>query len=182
MAETSVADRLKAFIERRGLTSSQFADTCGIPRPSLSQLLTGRNKKISDVMIGQIHNMFPELSITWLLFGEGPMETAVSRSDSGAAEPLDYADGLFSFETEDNQDSKKIIFSGNDKIKPENSASESLKKGSKSMQEADGKIEALQNKIKELQLQIEKLQKNPRKVEKIMLYYDDSTFEEFFPR
>lgn len=45
MEEYNVAIRLKGFIESQGLTNSQFADRCGIPRPSLSQLLTGRNKK-----------------------------------------------------------------------------------------------------------------------------------------
>ena len=73
MNEDNVAIRLKGFIEQSGLTYSQFADKCGIPRPSLSQIISGRNKKISDVIVGQIHQAFPELSVLWLLFGEGSM-------------------------------------------------------------------------------------------------------------
>ena len=46
MDTDNVAIRLKGFIQSQGLTNSQFADNCGIPRPSLSQLLGGRNKKI----------------------------------------------------------------------------------------------------------------------------------------
>ncbi|MDE6392710.1 MAG: helix-turn-helix domain-containing protein [Muribaculaceae bacterium] len=78
MDNDNVAIRLKGFIDSEGLSHSQFADKCGIPKPSLSQLLSGRNKKVSDVIIGQIHRAFPDLSVLWLLFGEGGMRTAVS--------------------------------------------------------------------------------------------------------
>jgi predicted XRE-type DNA-binding protein len=43
-----IISRLKLFLEQNGISNSQFADTCGIPRPTLSQLLNGRNKKVSD--------------------------------------------------------------------------------------------------------------------------------------
>lgn len=55
------------------ISNSQFADACGIPRPTLSQLLNGRNKKISDEIISKIHETYPSLSVLWLLFGEGQM-------------------------------------------------------------------------------------------------------------
>ena len=79
MDNDNVAIRLKGFIDSEGLSHSQFADKCGIPKPSLSQLLSGRNKKVSDVIIGQIHRAFPDLSVLWLLFGEGGMRTVASR-------------------------------------------------------------------------------------------------------
>lgn len=69
-------NRLKFFMESRKVTISQFADTCGIPRPTLSQLMNGRNKRVSDEIINKIHNGFPSLSILWLMFGEGTMESA----------------------------------------------------------------------------------------------------------
>jgi len=73
MEKENIVIRLKYFMESEGLTSTQFADRVGIPRPSFSQILSGRNKKISDVIITQIHQGFPNLSIAWLLFGEGEM-------------------------------------------------------------------------------------------------------------
>lgn len=85
MEDQNVAIRLKGFIESEGLSHSQFADRCGIPRPSLSQILSGRNKKISDVIIGQIHKAYPELSILWLLFGEGPMRSGGAGDKCGSA-------------------------------------------------------------------------------------------------
>ncbi len=80
MDSENVSVRLKHFLTESGLSPSVFADTCGIPRPTLSQLLNGRNKKISDVLIGLIHKAYPDLSVMWLLFGEGDM--MVQKNDS----------------------------------------------------------------------------------------------------
>lgn len=80
MEDQNVAIRLKGFIDSQGLTHSQFSDRCGIPRPSLSQIISGRNKKVSDVIVSQIHKAFPQLSILWLLFGEGSMLNSLENS------------------------------------------------------------------------------------------------------
>ena len=61
MNEESIATRLKVFMDSMELSHSQFADSCGIPRPTLSQLLSGRNKKISNLLVGQIHRAYPAL-------------------------------------------------------------------------------------------------------------------------
>lgn len=68
-----IVSRLKMFLDANGIANSQFADNCKIPRPTLSQMLNGRNKKVSDEVISKIHAAYPSLSILWLLFGEGPM-------------------------------------------------------------------------------------------------------------
>lgn len=68
-----IVTRLKDFINFVGLPVTQFADVCNIPRPTLSQLLNGRNKKVSDELISKIHDAYPNLSVLWLMFGEGDM-------------------------------------------------------------------------------------------------------------
>lgn len=77
-----IVNRLILFMEKHGIGSTQFADTCGIPRPTLSQILSGRNKKISDAVISKIHNAYPRLSVLWLLFGEGQMESMQNIASS----------------------------------------------------------------------------------------------------
>ena len=72
-----IVDRLKYFMNLNGIAISQFADTCQIPRPTMSQILNGRNKKISDELIGKIHSAYPTLSIMWLMFGEGNINNSV---------------------------------------------------------------------------------------------------------
>lgn len=189
MSEESIANRLKLFIEMEGLTNSQFADNCGIARPSLSQLLNGRNKKISDVLINQIHQGYPDLNIMWLLFGEGSQKLGESSSYSTSNEEL---------HTGHKSSDEPTLF---DSIEFNSDFSEgenrnSLRVGKKSfvnqiltpLSQSPDKTESISNEyvdaIKEtkfLKAQIEKLQHNPRKVVQIMVYYDDSTFETFIP-
>lgn len=75
--DMDIVNRIKSFMNANGIGSTQFADACRIPRPTLSQILSGRNKKISDEVISKIHEAYPQLSVLWLLFGEGDM---ISRS------------------------------------------------------------------------------------------------------
>ncbi len=79
------------FMEQAGISSSQFADTCEIPRPTLSQLLNGRNKKVSDEVIGKIHRAYPSLNVMWLMFGDGEMllngGDVAATSDAPAVSP-----------------------------------------------------------------------------------------------
>lgn len=166
--EDNIAIRLKGFMEEMGLTNSQFADQCGIPRPSLSQILTGRNKKISDVIVGQIHAAFPRLSVLWLLFGEGEMLIPLPGADSSDEE----FPNLFSESVK-----KPTRESEFDKYSTLASLNEGKNMGSSRMNSG---IQA-DLKNSELQREIEKMRKNPRKVVQITVYYDDSTFETFYP-
>jgi transcriptional regulator with XRE-family HTH domain len=169
MDDDNVAIRLKGFIESEGLTNSQFADRAGIPRPSLSQLLTGRNKKISDVLVGQIHKAFPDLSVIWLLFGEGEMLV----SAPGKEEKDDDALNLFSDEENFLDDDTEMIKKSN--LNALNTPRKPVPNRMNSEIEED-------LRIVELQRQIDKMKRNPRKVSHITVYYDDSTFETFYPR
>lgn len=168
MNEENVAIRLKGFIDEMGLTNSQFADQCGIPRPSLSQLLTGRNKKISDVIVGQIHASFPRLSVLWLLFGEGDMLVSAPTEDDSDA----LNGGLFA-ETDKNSSES----TGNANFS-------NLKALNDTQNGASSRIiteNSANFKIEEMKREIEKMRRNPRKVVQITVYYDDSTFETFYP-
>lgn len=79
-----LVNRLKFFLEENKIAISQFADKCRIPRPTLSQILNGRNKKISDELISKIHEAYPDLSVLWLMFGEGDMVTRANTRTSEA--------------------------------------------------------------------------------------------------
>jgi transcriptional regulator with XRE-family HTH domain len=159
--EDNVATRLKLFIDTKCLTSSQFADKCGIPRPTLSQLLTGRNKKISDVLIGQIHQAYPDLSILWLMFGEGNMLS----TDLISAPDLLEDDLFMQSDTLQMENPNLMALNDEKNILPNRMNKE--KSGTNSL---PGNFEQInQNTI------------SPRKVVQITVYYDDSTFETFYP-
>lgn len=86
-----IVSRLKYFLQQMGIATTAFADVCGIPRPSLSQLLNGRNKKVSNEVIDKIHSAYPELNMMWLMFGDGEMlgpnaNSEVNSSDAQLGE------------------------------------------------------------------------------------------------
>ena len=129
-----IASRLKRFLEANKITNSQFADCCEIPRPTVTQLLNGRNKKVSDEVIRKIHASYPSLSIMWLMFGEepmltgpsissaeiGPNRTIVKSSDSKPPENSFFTGDVDSYPENENvtgptQD-KKIVFSGDELV------------------------------------------------------------------
>lgn len=187
MEDQNVAIRLKGFIDSMGLTYSQFADECGIPRPSLSQLLSGRNKKISDVLVGQIHKAYPELSVLWLLFGEGPMisdnlqpSSASSTPGDDSARPNNNFNGNSS-RFGSNNENDNLKNSGNLSDVENNENVRALNMGDSEGQMADNRLVEALSSIKDLQLQIEEFKKSARKVTQITVYYDDSTFETFVP-
>lgn len=79
-----IISRIKLFMAHSGLSSSQLADSCDIPRPTMSQILNGRNKKISNELIARLHTQYPNLSVMWLMFGEGDM---LVNSNTQTSEP-----------------------------------------------------------------------------------------------
>lgn len=164
MEDSQIAVRLKAIIEHLGLTDSQFADTCSISRPTLSLLLSGKNKKISDVMLAQIHKAFPKISIMWLLFGEGN----VTGSDAEVRN-----NDLFSNENP--------IFQENTRAEEEQLNLINVKQLEKIVKDIiDQAINGSQQDLRELMLKISQ-PASLRKANKITVYYDDSTFETFVP-
>lgn len=179
MSDNNIANRLKLFIDSEGISSSQFADACNIPRPSLSQFLNGRNKKISDIFVTQIHEAFPNLNILWLMFGEGSM-TVDGMPDVA---PLILERGmdrnLFSGDNSEGDNSVIVPNWSDSNVESKESA---LSSGSERSKSSDLERDGMLEEISKLRSEIAKLKRSPRKVTQIMVYYDDSTFETFVPR
>ncbi|MDE7402603.1 MAG: helix-turn-helix domain-containing protein [Muribaculaceae bacterium] len=208
MTDDNAAIRLKGFIEHLGLSYSVFADECGVPRPSLSQILSGRNKKISDVLIRQIHQAFPELSISWLLFGEGNMlvgspanidasaggDGQVSLGDSMGNAGMHHDDTINAdMGSWLDEKGESIVNHGISRVNSPNISGDgsgtskyenlrALNEARKALQDTKEQLDRANETIASLTAQIEKLVKNPRKVGHVTIYYDDSTFETFLPK
>jgi transcriptional regulator with XRE-family HTH domain len=67
--------RLKQFLDAENISQSQFADTIKVVRASVSHVLSGRNNPSYD-FIRAIMNSYPELNIEWLMLGKGKMYKA----------------------------------------------------------------------------------------------------------
>lgn len=183
--EDNIVSRLKLFMDTNGLSSSQFADKCGIPRPTLSQVLAGRNKKVSDSFVKQIHDAFPDLSIVWLMFGEGPVKVSGSTPGFGVSSP-NLTDPV-SIEGAVSQNISSVRIQNS--MEPDSSPSSGKFSTEKALNQSDFSYNSAKNQLFEADLrmldlknQIENMRQNPRKVIQITIYYDDSTFETFIPK
>lgn len=65
-------DRLLQFLSAENITQSQFADTIGVARASISHILSGRNKPGYDFIENTMKH-YPALNIEWLINGTGKM-------------------------------------------------------------------------------------------------------------
>ena len=167
-----IVSRLKIFMEHTTLPISQFADTALIPRPTLSQVLNGRNKKISNELIAKLHEAFPELNIMCLMFGDGNMLT--EGFENVKHEPTVVA----SVESEDRNNSPSL-FDVNATKEPSDDANDDFtidfanNPPSPELQPAVG----VQNA--EVAHPQPRNSDAPRAVSYIMVFYDDNSFEVF---
>ena len=112
-----IITRLNEFVNQRKLSSSQFADLLGIPRPSMSQILNGRNKKISNEFFEKLHQAFPDLDLMWLMFGEtsnvssnDKQETPSDNTNSANTAPslFDAQDNTYTTEATAANDGERV--------------------------------------------------------------------------
>ncbi len=181
-----IVDRLKLFMQNTGLSSSQFADTAQIPRPSFSQIVTGRNKKISNEIFAKLHVAFPMLNMMWLLFGDGDMladGTTVTelklRIDSVHPTPhqgeLEFGttETTSNINLTDNHSPNNNSTQNRATINPETflRIQNDLSSSSKSANDIDSSKQKV----------ISAKQDTSKSIESIMVFYSDNSFEIFRP-
>ncbi len=64
--------RLKQFLAAENITQAQFADSINVVRASVSHVLSGRNNPSYD-FIKAVMLRYPRLNTEWLFFGKGKM-------------------------------------------------------------------------------------------------------------
>lgn len=172
-----IVSRLKKYMDYRQIAISQFADTCFIPRPTISQILNGRNKKISDELIGKIHAAYPELSIVWLMFGEGDMlvNSSIKISEAKNDKKLTF---------DDSQISEHEIFATSEQPFPEiteiySNKSEADNQPREAVKPAVNSTSGLRSS--ELEEVLAGKIESSKKITSIVVFYADNTFQTFNP-
>lgn len=186
-----IVTRIKKFLNLMGIPNSQFADTCEIPRPTVSQLLNGRNKKVSDEIISKIHAAYPSLSVMWLLFGEEPMiieDTAKSTSatniersevnlfDENSAAVRDDRDADENSNLSGLTNHGRIVF---DELKSYTSANN--KDSNVKKQNIEQTIEKITHSAEFKKSNGETSSMSSKEIVSIMVFYSDNSFESFKP-
>ena len=65
-------NRLQQFLAAENISQSQFADSIGVARASISHILSARNKPGFD-FIESMARRYPSLNLEWLITGNGRM-------------------------------------------------------------------------------------------------------------
>lgn len=85
-------NRLKQFLAAENISQAQFADRIKIGKANVSHVLAGRNKPGYD-FISAIMAGFPQLNINWLFFGTGKMYSSTPSVSNSV--DLDSQDSIF---------------------------------------------------------------------------------------
>lgn len=154
-----IVSRIKTFLSVNGIANSIFADKCDIPRPTLSQLLNGRNKKVSNEVLDKIHVAYPEMSMMWLMFGEGDMLTDIGKNITNVENSI--------FDENDEFETAKILDENKSNVEGVNSVTDVLQSITKNI--------GIKSAIKQSDTNDDK------KIVNIMVFYSDNSFESFVP-
>lgn len=80
-------ERIKSVMDYAKLSQQDFSHKLGVSPASLSSIFTGRTNPTNN-HVQAIHRVFPEINVSWLLFGEGEMllsEGASGEMSAGGA-------------------------------------------------------------------------------------------------
>ena len=184
-------DRITLLIKAKNLTAAQFADEIGVQKSSISHILSGRNNASLD-FIQKILTCYPEVNTEWLMFGNGPIfknpGTATNTNTDGHLPPvpapvLPHVD-LFSevspakgtdYRQENDLSSELILNQNAENEDTKNEAVFPLKEKKQIAPEVtERKSES--NMISSVN------RNNPTKtILKIVEFYSDNTYREYFP-
>ena len=157
-----MVNRIFTFIESLQLTPTEFADTIGVSRASISSIKTGRTQPTLS-LVEKIKQRFPNVDINWLILGEGDAPI-VNRGES---EIEVFSDDEVKAEIEVTQ-----ISSNDDTAANEYQAVY--------IAETPRKIEEEPQVVnQETNVPVQSTSERKRSVKKVILLYDDGSFEEF---
>ncbi|MDR2979140.1 MAG: helix-turn-helix domain-containing protein [Bacteroidales bacterium] len=167
-----MTDRIKAVQDYLGLSTAQFADKIGLNRSNLTHIYSGRNQPSLDVT-KKILNTVKEINPEWLVMGNGEMfksKVASSQYDlfsmKESVSAIEVPEQVNKISDEEIALSKMTVSENSSKRKSE-PAITSPKFNIPTVKPVEDHIlDSQQNK----------------KIEKIIILYDDQTFTIHYPQ
>ena len=159
--------RLQQFLNAENLSQSQFADEINVARASVSHILANRNKPGFD-FIESMAKAFPALNLEWLITGKGRMYKSQEAIQPAAdvqkleQQPVIQEDALFEIPAE-----TPLPTTHNERQSQSDAMDRAVKK--------DQVIESTTS------ADCIKSTANKREISKIVVYFSDSTYQEFIP-
>lgn len=157
-----IRDRIQYMLNVLEMKSSAFADSCELPRATVSNILNGKSNVTLEVL-NKIIRTFPDWSHAWLLFGTGPMQHLAHEEQS-----------LFSIEELDQgmrQESRN----------PDHSTTDLFQKSQPSGVEKKREKDAVATQSETTSPPTIVIQQPTKAIEKIIVFYTDSSYQTFMP-
>ena len=144
-------ERILSFLHSENKSYAQFAEEIGVQPSGISHILSGRNNPSLDFIIKMLQK-YPLLSAEWLLFGQGAMYKYVAQPTLFDTEP-------------DIEPNKPLVPPGDtqDRVVAQ-----------KSLEETESALNS-QDYAGHL------VDRGDKTLIKVLLFYSDKTFNEYFP-
>lgn len=144
-------NRLQQFLSAEDISQAQFADTIEVARASVSHVLAGRNKPGYD-FIKSISDHYPKLNLEWLITGKGKMYKYNTSSHPSPAMQ--------------------------EQPEPEDEYSDDLFSQANTRPVAEPEVKKTPTVEIKDSTQIHKSLINQRSISKVIVFFDDNTFQE----
>lgn len=160
--------KIEQLMREFNMNSAQFAEEVGIKNSTLSHILNDRNKASLDVL-KKILGRFQQINPEWLIMDLGKMYRPIINSQ----EPTLFDDFDLTSTISDNKGLKNIENIVSD-------FSESVQKKESTAKKVEIELPVQENvqKIVE-QVFVPKIEYIHKNISRIIIYYNDNTFEEF---
>ena len=161
-------ERIRKFMEYKGISSSELADSIGVQRSNVTHVLKSRNKP-SFQFIEKMLQVYPELNAKWLLLGTGNMIETNSKTRT-------LFDDLTEAKTTEikNEVVQKEISKKENPITPENISPEIKEPPITS---TPGPSEKLSTE----QIVQDQFFSQEKPIEKLIVFFNDRTFKVYYP-
>lgn len=160
-------NRVLEIIENKKLTPSRFADKIGVPRSTISHIISGRNKPSLE-LISKIAEKYPDINLDWLIKGKGSMISSQTTLFDNTQEKQSE---------EDSHKSKQIsnLNTFNDSLQME-TEQKSLEKEKENNKQESSDSEPEQVKKKPVN------NEDSEEISNIIIIYNDDSFKIYNPR
>ena len=159
----NLSAKIELLIQAKKLSASQFADTLGIPRSSISHILSGRNKPSLDV-VQKILIAFPEIPAEELLDDKRDLSITVS-APKVTSTPTSVTPSLFDAVIPSAPESPK------NSLAEQTIVQSNLRRPRESSPKASQPVVAAPTTTTHL----------AKKIERVLIFYTDGTFSESKP-
>lgn len=161
-------DRIRKFMEYKGISPSELADSIGVQRSNVTHVLKSRNKP-SFQFIEKMLQVYPDLNAKWLLLGTGNMIESNVKSRT-------LFDQLTDTKTpEIKVDPKKEEIKVEEKVNTSGNAVYEIK------EQPVTPTQPVNEKLSTEQVVQDQFFSQEKPIERLIVFFKDQTFKVYYP-